>query len=315
MINSTLTRDLGIAYPIFQGGMAWVSDAQLAAAVSNAGGLGIISAMNLNAEYLREQIRKCRTLTDKPFGVNIMLMSPFVTEVAQVCTEEKPAVVTTGAGLPNAYMKDWLAAGIRVIPVVPSTAMARLVERAGAYAVIAEGGESGGHIGDLSTMTLVPQVVDCVSIPVIAAGGIADGRGAAAAFMLGASGVQCGTVFLCAQECNIHENYKKKVLGAKDIDTIVTGKRLGHAVRSIRNPFTREYSKKEYDSNISGEELEAMGVGALRKAALDGDLQNGCFLAGQCSALVRDVLPAEEIIKSIFAGAERLLSGAGAWVK
>ena len=315
MINSLLTRDLGIQYPIFQGGMAWVSDATLAAAVSNAGGLGIISAMNLNAEYLREQIRKCRTLTDKPFGVNIMLMSPFVKDVAQVCTEEKPAVVTTGAGLPNVYMKDWLEAGLRVIPVVPSTAMARLVERAGAYAVIAEGGESGGHIGDLSTLTLVPQVVDAVNIPVIAAGGIADGRGAAAAFMLGAVGVQCGTVFLCADECNIHENYKQKVLAAKDIDTIVTGKRLNHAVRIIRNPFTRQYTKMEYDINASGEELEALGVGALRKAALDGDLQNGCFLAGQACAMVHEVRSAKAIIEYIFTEAERLLSGANVWVK
>ena len=232
MINSILTSELGLAYPVFQGGMAWVSDAELASAVSNAGGLGVISAMNLNAEYLREQIRKCRAMTDKPFGVNIMLMSPHVKEVARVCAEEKPAVVTTGAGLPNAYMKDWLDADIRVIPVVPSTAMAKLVARAGAFAVIAEGGESGGHVGDLSTMTLVPQVADVVDIPVIAAGGVADGRGVAAALMLGAAGVQCGTVFLCAQECTVHDNYKQKVLAAKDIDTIVTGKRLGHAVRS-----------------------------------------------------------------------------------
>lgn len=315
MINSILTRELGLTYPIFQGGMAWVSDAQLAASVSNAGGLGIISAMNLDAEYLRQQIRKCRTLTDKPFGVNVMLMSPFVKDVAKVCAEEKPAVVTTGAGLPNLYMKDWLDAGIRVIPVVPSTAMARLVERAGAFAVIAEGGESGGHIGDLSTITLVPQVVDAVKIPVIAAGGIGDGRGVAAAMMLGAAGVQCGTIFLCSQECTIHDNYKQKVLAAKDIDTIVTGKRLGHAVRSIRSPFTRKYAKLEYEISTSGEELEAMGVGALRKAALDGDIENGCFIAGQCSALVNEIKPAREIIETMFAQAESLLKGAPAWVK
>ena len=315
MINSILTRELGLAYPIFQGGMAWVSDAQLAAAVSNAGGLGIISAMNLNADYLREQIRKCRTLTDKPFGVNVMLMSPFVKDVAKVCAEEKPAVVTTGAGLPNLYMKDWLAAGIRVIPVVPSTAMAKLVERAGAFAVIAEGGESGGHIGDLSTITLVPQVKDAVSIPVIAAGGIGDGRGVAAALMLGAEGVQCGTVFLCSTECTIHDNYKQKVLSAKDIDTIVTGKRLGHAVRSIRSPFTRKYAKLEYEIQTTGEELEQMGVGALRKAALDGDIENGCFIAGQCSAMVNEIRPAREIIETMFAQAETLLKGAPAWVK
>ena len=315
MLNSILVSELGLTYPILQGGMAWVSDAGLAAAVSNAGGLGIISAMNLNAEYLREQIRKCRTLTDKPFGVNVMLMSPFVKDVAQVCTEEKPAVVTTGAGLPNLYMKDWLAAGIKVIPVVPSTAMARLVERAGAFAVIAEGGESGGHIGDLSTMTLIPQVKDVVKIPVIAAGGIADGRGVAAAMMLGAAGVQCGTVFLCANECAIHDNYKQKVLNAKDIDTIVTGKRLGHAVRSIRNPFTRQYAKMEYETSTTGEELEAMGVGALRKAAVEGDLENGCFLAGQCSAMVHEIRPAKTIIETMFQEAETLLKGAPVWVK
>ncbi len=315
MINSILTRELGLTYPIFQGGMAWVSDAQLAASVSNAGGLGIISAMNLDAEYLRDQIRKCRTLTDKPFGVNVMLMSPFVKDVAKVCAEEKPAVVTTGAGLPNLYMKDWLDAGIRVIPVVPSTAMARLVERAGAFAVIAEGGESGGHIGDLATITLVPQVVDAVKIPVIAAGGIGDGRGVAAAMMLGAAGVQCGTIFLCSQECTIHDNYKQKVLAAKDIDTIVTGKRLSHAVRSIRSPFTRKYAKLEYEISTTGEELEAMGVGALRKAALDGDIENGCFIAGQCSALVSEIRPAKEIIETMFAQAEDLLKGAPSWVK
>lgn len=315
MINSILTRELGLTYPIFQGGMAWVSDAQLAAAVSNAGGLGIISAMNLDAEYLRGQIRKCRTLTGKPFGVNVMLMSPFVKDVAQVCAEEKPAVVTTGAGLPNLYMKDWLDAGIRVIPVVPSTAMARLVERAGAFAVIAEGGESGGHIGDLSTITLVPQVIDAVKIPVIAAGGIGDGRGVAAAMMLGAAGVQCGTIFLCSQECTVHENYKQKVLAAKDIDTIVTGKRLGHAVRSIRSPFTRKYAKLEYEITTTGEELEALGVGALRKAAVEGDVENGCFIAGQCSAMVSEIRPAKEIIETMFAQAETLLKGAPTWVK
>ncbi len=315
MINSPLISELGLTYPIFQGGMAWVSEARLAAAVSNAGGLGIISAMNLNAEYLREQIALCRTLTDKPFGVNIMLMSPHVKEVAQVCTQEKPAVVTTGAGLPNLYMQPWLDAGIRVIPVVPSTAMAKLVERAGAFAVIAEGGESGGHVGDLSTMALVPQVADAVSIPVIAAGGIADGRGAAAAMMLGAVGVQCGTVFLCAEECTVHENYKQKVLSAKDIDTIVTGKRLNHAVRSIRNPFTKRYAKQEYDPSCSAEELEALGIGALRKAAVEGDLENGCFLAGQVCAMVHEIHPAKTIIETMFTQAEELLQGAPSWVK
>ena len=315
MIASVLCEALGLQYPIFQGGMAWVSEANLAAAVSNAGGLGIISAMNLNADYLRGQIRKCRELTDKPFGVNVMLMSPHVKEVAQVCAEEKPAVVTTGAGLPNAYMKDWLAAGIKVIPVVPSIAVAKLVERAGAFAVIAEGGESGGHVGDISTMALVPQVKDAVNIPVLAAGGIADGRGVAAAYMLGAVGVQCGTVFLCANECAVHETYKQKVVAAKDIDTVVTGKRLGHAVRSLRSPFTRRYIEKEYDPQTSGDELEALGVGALRKAAVEGDVENGCFLAGQAAALVKAVRPAAEIIEGMFAEAETLLRGAAQWVK
>ena len=315
MMTSVLTEALGLTYPIFQGGMAWISDAELAAAVSNAGGLGIISAMNLDADYLRGQIRKCRTLTDKPFGVNVMLMSPHVKDVAKVCAEEKPAVVTTGAGLPNAYMKDWIAAGIKVVPVVPSTAVAKLVERAGAFAVIAEGGESGGHVGDISTLTLVPQVVDAVRIPVLAAGGIADGRGVAAAYMLGAVGVQCGTAFLCASECNVHDAYKQKVVAAKDIDTVVTGKRLNHAVRSLRSPFTRRYIEKEYDPATSGEELENLGVGALRKAAVEGNLEDGCFLAGQASALVKCVQPAKDIIQSMFAEAERLLRGAVQWVK
>ena len=315
MIASVLLDALQLRYPVFQGGMAWISDARLAAAVSNAGGLGVISAMNLDADYLRGQIRKCRELTDKPFGVNIMLMSPYVKEVAQVCAEEKPAVVTTGAGLPNAYMKDWLAAGIKVIPVVPSTAVAKLVERAGAYAVIAEGGESGGHVGDISTMALVPQVADAVHIPVIAAGGIADGRGMAAAYMLGAVGVQCGTVFLCADECSVHDNYKQKVLAAKDIDTVVTGKRLNHAVRSLRSPFTRRYQEKEFDPSVTGEELESLGVGALRKAAVEGNMEDGCFLAGQASALVHSIRPAAEIIETMVAEAEALLGGASKWVR
>ena len=315
MIASVITEALGLRYPIFQGGMAWISDAKLAAAVSNAGGLGVISAMNAGADYLREQIRICRTLTNRPFGVNVMLMSPHVLEVAQVCAQEKPAVVITGAGLPGKYMKDWIDAGIKVIPVVPSTAMAKLVERAGAFAVIAEGGESGGHVGDLSTMALVPQVVDAVKIPVIAAGGIGDGRGVAAAYMLGAVGVQCGTIFLCAQECNVHENYKQKVIAAKDIDTVITGKRLNHAVRSIRTSFTRRYMEKEYDPTISGEELEQFGVGALRKAAVDGNMEDGCFIAGQVAAMVHCVRPAEEIIQTMFAQAEPLLMGAPKWVK
>lgn len=316
MISTVINEQLGIKYPIFQGGMAWVADASLAAGVSNAGGLGIIAAMNSNGEQLRAEIRKARELTDKPFGVNIMLMSPFVQEVAQVVVEEKVPVVTTGAGNPGKYMKAWNEAGIKVIPVVPSTALAKMAERNGAFAVIAEGGESGGHVGDLTTMALVPQVVDAVSIPVIAAGGIADGRQVAAAFMLGAVGIQVGTRFLVAEECTISQEYKKKILKAKDIDTVVTGKRLGHPVRSIKNSFTREYTKAEYDSsNVSDEELEKMGLGVLRMAAREGEVSKGCVLAGQVASMVKKEQPAKEIIEELFEGAEKVLGGAMKWVK
>ena len=315
MITSPICEMLGIRYPVFQGGMAWVSEAKLAAAVSNAGGLGIISAMNAGGDYLREQIRECRKLTDKPFGVNVMLMSPHVEEVARVVAEEQVPVVTTGAGLPGKYMKMWIPAGIRVIPVVPSVAIAKRVAREGAAAVIAEGCESGGHVGELTTMALVPQVVDAVEIPVIAAGGIADGRGAAAAFMLGAVGVQCGTRFLCARECVIHENYKQKVLAAKDIDTMVTGRRLGHPVRGLKNPLARKFQEAEYDSTKTNEEVEKIGVGAVRRAALEGDLENGSFLAGQIAGLVRKEQPAREIIEEMMIEAEALLAGANRWVK
>ena len=245
MISTVIDKSLGLEFPIFQGGMAWVADAYLAAGVSNAGGLGLIAAMNSNGEQLRAEIKKCKELTDKPFGVNIMLMSPFVEEAVQVVIEEGIKVITTGAGNPGKYMQRWLDAGIKVIPVVPSVALARKMEKLGAFAVIAEGGESGGHVGDLTTMALVPQVVDAVNIPVIAAGGIADGRQIAAAFMLGAVGVQVGTRFLVATECTIAQEYKDKIIKAKDIDTVVTGKRLGHPVRAIRNSFTREYTKAE----------------------------------------------------------------------
>lgn len=251
--------------------------------------------MNANADWLREEIHKVRTMTDKPFGVNIMLMSPFADEVSDLVVEEKVPVVVTGAGNPGKYMKKWVEAGIKVIPVVASTAMARLVERSGATAVVAEGGESGGHIGELTTMTLVPQVCDAVKIPVLAAGGIADGRGIAAALMLGACGVQCGTRFLVAKECTVHQNYKNKILKAKDIDTIATGKRLGHPVRCLKNQFTRELFKQEYNSNISDEELEKMGAGALRKAAKEGDEKNGSFMAGQCAAMVHKEQTAQEM--------------------
>ena len=315
MIQTKLCELLNIQYPIFQGGMAWIAYASLAAAVSNAGGLGIIAAMNANADWLREEIHKARQLTDKAFGVNIMLMSPFADEVSDLVIEEKIPVVVTGAGNPGKYMKKWVAAGIKVIPVVASTAMAKLVERSGAFAVIAEGGESGGHIGELTTMTLVPQVCDAVNIPVLAAGGIADGRGIAAALMLGACGVQCGTRFLVAEECTVHQNYKNKILKAKDIDTIATGKRLGHPVRCLKNPFTRDLFKQEYNPNISDEELEKMGAGALRKAAKEGDEKNGSFMAGQCAAMVHKEQPAKEMIEEMFAEAEQILRGASQFCK
>lgn len=315
MLQSPICELLGIEYPVFQGGMAWIADADLAAAVSHGGGLGIISAMNANADWLRGQIRRAKELTDKPFGVNIMLMSPFADEVAKVVVEEGVKVVTTGAGNPGKYMAAWKEAGIHVIPVVASVGLARMMERAGASAVVAEGTESGGHIGELTTMTLVPQVCSAVKIPVIAAGGIADGRGVAAAFMLGACGVQVGTRFLVASECNVHQNYKDKILKAKDIDTIATGRRLGHPVRSLKTRFSRDYQKAEFDVNVTAEALEAMGVGALRKAAVDGNEAEGCFLAGQIAGLVSKEQPAAEIIRDLCEGAEPLLKGAAKWVK
>lgn len=315
MIKTPICDLLQIEYPIFQGGMAWVSDASLAAAVSNAGGLGIIAGMNSNREQLTAEIRKCREMTDKPFAVNVMLMSPFADEVAETVIDEKVPVVITGAGNPAKYMPAWLDAGIRVVPVVASTAMARLVEKRGASAVVAEGAESGGHIGKLHTMALTPLVCDAVSIPVIAAGGIADGRGIAAAFLLGAEGVQVGTRFLVAKECTISQVYKEKVLKAKDIDTIVTGERLGDAVRSIKSPFSRDFEKMENDLNTTAEELQKLGTGALRKAAREGDAQNGCFLAGEVAALVKKEQTASEIITEMFGEAEQILRGAAKWVK
>lgn len=314
-MKTRVTEVIGIEKPVFQGGMAWISEHRLAAAVSNAGGLGIISAMNAPGEYLRQEIRACRELTDKPFGVNVMLMSPHVDEVSKVVLEEHVPVVTTGAGMPDKYMKLWVPAGIKVVPVVPSVAIARRVERFGAVAVIAEGGESGGHIGEMATMTLVPQVVDAVSIPVLAAGGIADGRGLAAALMLGAEGVQMGTRFLCAEECVAHDNYKKKVLAARDIDTIVTGRRLGHPVRALKNPFTNEFARLEYDATKTNEDVEHFGVGALRKAAVEGDEKEGSFLCGQIAGLVKKIEPAAAIIDDVIAGAEKLLRGAPEWTK
>ena len=307
MLKSAICDMLKIKYPVFQGGMAHIADADLAAAVSNGGGLGIISAMNYDAKYLKGQIDKARSLTDKPFGVNVMLMSPHTDEVAKLLADEKVSVITTGAGNPEKYMKMWNDAGIKVIPVVASTALAKIVERLGASAVIAEGGESGGHVGDTTTMALVPQVCDAVSVPVLAAGGMA------AALMLGAVGVQIGTRFLVATECNVHQNYKNKVLKAGDISTIVTGKRLGHPVRSIKTPFSRAYSKAEY-SDISDNDLENMAVGALRLAAVEGDEKNGCFLAGQIAGMVNKEQSAKEIIEEICTDAEKILKGAEKWV-
>ena len=315
MITTPLCELLGIDYPILQGGMAWIADASLAAAVSEGGGLGIISAMNADAEWLRKEIRKAKELTDKPFGVNIMLMSPHVKDVSQLVIDEKVPVVTTGAGNPSKYIPDWTAAGIKVIPVVPSIGIARRVEKSGASAVIAEGCESGGHIGELTTMTLVGQVCDAVNIPVIAAGGIGDGRGVAASLMLGAVGVQVGTRFLVANECNVHENYKKKILNSKDIDTLVTGKKLGHPVRALKNRFSREFAKKEFDGSVSNKELEAFGAGALRLAAVEGDEKKGCFMAGQIAAIVKKEQPASDIIKEMFGEAETVLGGISKWIK
>lgn len=315
MIKTPICDLLQLEYPIFQGGMAWVSDASLAAAVSNAGGLGIIAGMNSNAEQLKAEIRKCREMTDRPFAVNVMLMSPFVEEVARTVIEEKIPVVITGAGNPGKYMPAWLEAGIRVVPVVASTAMARMMEKRGASAVVAEGAESGGHIGKIHTMPLIPQICDAVNLPVLAAGGIADGRGIAAAFMLGAVGVQVGTRFLVAKECTISQEYKNRVIKAKDIDTIVTGERLGDAVRSLKTPFSREFEKMENSPNITGKELEQFGVGALRRAAREGDAEHGCFLAGEVAGLVTKEQTAKEIITEMFAQAEEILKGAGRWVK
>lgn len=314
MIQSRICEILGIAYPVFQGGMAWIADGRLAAAVSEGGGLGIIAAGNAPGEYVREQIRIARSMTDKPVGVNIMLMSPFADEVAAVAAEEKAEAVTTGAGNPAKYMEAWKAAGIKVMPVVPSVAMAKLMTRLGATALIAEGGESGGHVGELTTMVLVPQICDATTLPVIAAGGIADGRGVAAAFMLGACGVQMGTRFLSAVECGIHPAYKEKILKATDLCTLVTGKRLGHPVRSLRTPFAREYAKAEY-GGMPDDELEALATGTLRMAVQEGDNKKGCFLAGQAAAMVKKEQPAAEIIREVMEEAEPILKGAPSWVK
>ena len=305
MLRTPICDLLGIEKPVFQGGMAWIADASLASAVSEAGGLGIIAAMNANADWLRDQIHELRERTDKPFGVNVMLMSPFADEVAQVVIDEHVPVVVTGAGNPTKYMKAWNAAGIKVIPVVASVALAKLVQRAGAAAVVAEGTEAGGHIGELTTMALIPAVCDAVSIPVIAAGGIADGRGMAAAFALGAEGVQVGTRFLTVDECTIADAYKERVIAAKDADTIVTGRGSGHPVRCLKNKFARTVRKLEGDVAANGDELEAMYVGSLKRA-VEGDVDNGTMMAGQSAALVRERATAAEAIASLVAEAEEL---------
>lgn len=306
-----VTKLLGIQYPVIQGGMAWVAEHHLAAAVSEAGGLGLIGASAAPAEWVRNEIREAKKLTDKPFGVNIMLMSPYADEVAKVVAEEGVKVVTTGAGNSEKYMELWKNAGIRVIPVVASVALARRMERAGADAVVAEGCESGGHIGETTTMALVPQVADAVKIPVIAAGGIADGRGMAAAFMLGAEAVQMGTRFVASKEAVVHENYKQLVIKAKDIDTRVTGRTTGHPVRAIRNEMTRHYLELEKEG-APFEELEKLTLGGLRRAVVDGDVKTGSVMSGQIAGMVKDEKSCKEIIEQMMNEMEELLKGAPA---
>lgn len=306
-MDNKVAKLLGIEYPIIQGGMAWVAEYHLAAAVSNAGGLGIIGAASAPAAVVREEIQKCKAMTNKPFGVNVMLLNPNADEVAQIIVEEGVKVVTTGAGNPSKYMQMWKDAGVKVIPVVASVAMAKMMERAGADAVVAEGMESGGHIGSTTTMALVPQVVDAVSIPVIAAGGIADGRGMAAAFMLGAQGVQMGTRFVAAKESIVHANYKEKIIKAKDIDSTITGTTTGHPVRCLRNKMTREYQEME-KQGVDFMELEKLTLGSLRKAVIDGDAVNGTLMAGQIAGLVKAENSCKEIIDEIMEQANGLLS-------
>ena len=305
-MNNNICKLLNIKYPIFQGGMAWVADSSLAAAVSNAGGLGIIAGANAPVSVVREEIRKAKELTDKPFGVNIMLLSENADELSDVVIEEGVKVVTTGAGNPGKYIEKWKKAGIKVIPVVASVALAKRMERAGADAVVAEGCEAGGHIGKLTTMVLIPQVVDAVNIPVIAAGGIGDGRGVAAAFMLGASGIQIGTRFLVATECTIHENYKDAVIKSKDIDTVVTGRSTGHPVQVLKNKLAREYLNLE-SKNASMEVLEDIGRGALKKAVKDGDVEQGSLMAGQIAGMISKKQSAKENIEEMFNEYENII--------
>lgn len=307
-MQTEVTRLLGIEVPVIQGGMAWVAEYHLAAAVSNAGGLGLIGAASAPADWVRDQIRKAKELTKCPFGVNIMLMSPYADEVAQVVAEEGVKVVTTGAGNPEKYMKLWKKSGIKVIPVVASAALAKRMERCGADAVVAEGCEAGGHIGENTTMCLVPQIVDAVKIPVIAAGGIADGRGMAAAFMLGAKGVQMGTHFIVTDECQVHEAYKERILRAKDIDSRVTGRSTGHPVRALRNDMTKRYLELE-KKGASFEELEQLTLGGLRKAVVDGDVKDGSVMAGQIAGLVKERMSCKELLDRLVAETDALMKG------
>lgn len=307
-MKTEITELLGIQYPIIQGGMAWVAECHLAAAVSNAGGLGLIGAANAPAEWVREQIREAKKMTDQPFGVNIMLMSPYADEVAKIVAEERVKVVTTGAGNPEKYMAMWKEAGIKVIPVVASVALAKRMERCGADAVVAEGCEAGGHIGESTTMVLVPQVADAVKIPVIAAGGIADGRGIAAAFMLGAKGVQMGTHFVVTDECIVHDSYKEKILKASDIDTRVTGRSTGHPVRALRNETTRKYLDME-KAGASFEELEKLTLGGLRKAVVEGDVRTGSVMAGQSAGMVKERMSCRQLIEKLAGETDALMKG------
>ena len=307
MIKTPICELFGIEYPIFQGGMAWVADASLASAVSNAGGLGIIAGMNSNGEQLRAEIRKCREMTDKPFGVNLMLMSPYADEIAQIIVEEGVRVVTTGAGNPGKYIRSWKEHGIKVLPVVAASILARRLEGLGVDAIIAEGTESGGHVGEMTTMALVPQVIDAVDLPVVAAGGIADGRQAAAAFALGACGIQIGTCLLASEECPIHENYKKALLKAKDSDTVVTGRSVGGPVRVLKNKMSRAYLAEE-KRGATLEELEQLTLGGLRRAVLEGDMERGSVMCGQVAGMLHEVRPVRTILEELYSGAKSVLA-------
>lgn len=306
-MKTRITELLGCEYPLIQGGMAWIAEHTLASAISNAGGIGLIAGGSAPIDYLRDQIKKCKEKTDKPFGVNIMLMSPNADDLAQLCIDEKIAVVTTGAGNPAKYIPAWKEAGIKVIPVIPSVALAKRMERAGADAVVAEGTESGGHIGENTTMCLVPQVVDALEIPVIAAGGIADGRGVAASFMLGAEGVQIGTRFLAAEECQINPIYKELILKAKDTDSVVTGRYTGHPCRNIKTKFSKKLASGEKDGSLTPDEFEELTLGSLRKAVQDGNLDEGSFLCGAIAGMINNINPCNEIVREIMEQAEKLL--------